>query len=149
MAGRSAAGMEALGQAGMTATQALQDLSGEWVALARERVQRNMQMMEALSKCRTLPEIFALQGEWANANCSSPLREFAGSRKCLRAFAAQSDVRQGRRWAVDIAERDRARGGQRAGEANTARPDPKSIEGGFETDVDRAVRRTRSMMEAA
>lgn len=68
MAGRSAAGMEALGQAGMTATQALQDLSGEWVALARERVQRNMQMMEALSKCRTLPEIFALQGEWANAN---------------------------------------------------------------------------------
>jgi len=68
MARRSAAGLEAFSQASASTTQALQDLSREWLALAQDRMQRNMQLMETLSRCRSLPELFALQGDWASAN---------------------------------------------------------------------------------
>lgn len=55
------------GVAGVLA-RGFQDISQEWLALAQGRVQKNMEALNALSRCRSLPELVALQTRFLQEN---------------------------------------------------------------------------------
>lgn len=45
-------------------TRGLQDLSREWLSLAQERTYRNVERLTAFSRCRSIPDIVAVQSEF-------------------------------------------------------------------------------------
>ena len=60
---RSAQGMEALTQVSTALTRGFQEFSREWLTLAQARLQRNIDAMNAIAGCRSLPELFKVQSE--------------------------------------------------------------------------------------
>jgi phasin family protein len=77
---RSAQGMEALTQVSTALTRGLQDLSREWLTLAQARLQRNVDAVSAMSRCRSLPELFAVQAELVRDNLQ---HTFEGTRRMV------------------------------------------------------------------
>ena len=49
-------------------TQSLQDLSRELMTLAQEHIRRNLDALGIMSRCRSIPELFAFQSEFVRDN---------------------------------------------------------------------------------
>jgi phasin family protein len=54
-------------------TRSLQDLSRELIALAEEHLCRNVDALGAMSRCRSIQELFALQSELLRDNLQQTL----------------------------------------------------------------------------
>jgi hypothetical protein len=61
---RSSESIAAFTQAGTALTRSVQALSGEWLNLMQERLQRNVDGLVALSHCRSVPELMSVQTEF-------------------------------------------------------------------------------------
>jgi len=70
---RSAQGMEVLTQAGTALTRGFQDLSREWLTLSQARLQRNIDAMNAIAGCRSLPDLLRVQTELVRDNLQHTL----------------------------------------------------------------------------
>jgi len=70
---RSVQGMEVLTQASTALTRGLQDLSREWLTLSQARLQRNIDAMDAIAGCRSLPELLKVQTELVRDNLQHTL----------------------------------------------------------------------------
>jgi phasin family protein len=55
-------------QCGAVLTRGAQDVSREWVKLAGERLQRNLEGLKELAQCRTLPDLIAVQNRLTREN---------------------------------------------------------------------------------
>jgi phasin family protein len=73
LARRSASGIDAATQAGSAFTQGFQEMSREMMALMQESVQRNLNALGAVSRCRSVEELFTLQGELVRDNIQQSL----------------------------------------------------------------------------
>jgi hypothetical protein len=65
---RSTGNSEAIVQSGTVVTEITQQLCGEWVNFAQERMERNFERMDTLMKCHTPQDFVALQGELMRDN---------------------------------------------------------------------------------
>ncbi len=61
-AGRASRNLHALAQSNTILARGMQDVSQEWIGLAQERLQKNIEGLSALSHCRTLAELLEAQG---------------------------------------------------------------------------------------
>jgi phasin family protein len=73
MARRSAQSIEAVTQASTVMTRSLQDLSRELITLAEEHLRRNVDALGAMSRCRSIQELIALQSEFLRDNLQHTL----------------------------------------------------------------------------
>ncbi len=58
---QSSQNLEAVAEATTVLAQGLQDISREWTSLAQNRFQRNLDGFNELLRCRTLPDLVAVQ----------------------------------------------------------------------------------------
>jgi hypothetical protein len=65
---RSTSHIEAIVQSSAVVTEITQQLCGEWVNFARERMERNFERMDTLMKCHTPQDFVALQSELMRDN---------------------------------------------------------------------------------
>ncbi len=72
---RSAQGVGALTQVSTALTRGFQDLSREWLTLTQARLQRNIDAMNAIAGCRSLPELFKVQSELVRDNLRHTLED--------------------------------------------------------------------------
>jgi hypothetical protein len=68
MARQSSQTVEAVTQYGAVLAKGVQEISREWVKLAGDRLQRNLEGLKELAHCRTLPEVISLQTRLAREN---------------------------------------------------------------------------------
>jgi phasin family protein len=72
---RSSQGMEALTQVSTALTRGFQNFSREWLTLAQARLQRNIDAMNTIAGCRSLPELFKVQSELVRDNLQHTLED--------------------------------------------------------------------------
>jgi phasin family protein len=68
LARQSSQTIDALTQYGAVLARGAQDISREWVKLAGERMQRNLEGLKELAHCRTLPDVIAVQNRLMREN---------------------------------------------------------------------------------
>ena len=68
LARQSSQTIDAVAQCGAVLTRGAQDISREWVKLAGERLQRNLEGLKELAQCRTLPDLIAVQNRLTREN---------------------------------------------------------------------------------
>ncbi len=68
LARQSSRTIDALTQCGAVLAQGAQDISREWVRLAGDRLQHNLEGLKELAHCRTLPDLISLQSRLAREN---------------------------------------------------------------------------------
>ena len=61
LARRSSQNVEAVAEASRVLAQGLQDISREWISLAQERLTKNLDGLNALARCRSVPDFVAVQ----------------------------------------------------------------------------------------
>jgi phasin family protein len=71
----SSQGMEALTQVSTVLTRGFQDLSREWLTLTQARLQRNIDAINAIAGCRSLPELFKVQSELVRDDLQATLED--------------------------------------------------------------------------
>jgi phasin family protein len=54
-----------MSEASAVLTRGMQDVSKEWLSVMQERLQKNMEALNALASCRSLPDLMAVQTELA------------------------------------------------------------------------------------
>ena len=94
---RSAQSIEAVTQASTAMTRGLQDLSREFITLAQEGIQRNVDALGAISRCRSFQELVALQSELMRDNLQHTLestRRVAEVSTRIASEATQTIARQ-------------------------------------------------------
>lgn len=94
---RSAQSIEAVTQASTAMTRGLQDLSREFITLAQEGIQRNVDALGAISRCRSFQEFVALQSELMRDNLQHTLestRRVAEVSTRIASEATQTIARQ-------------------------------------------------------
>jgi hypothetical protein len=74
LAEQTSQSMRSLSQTGSAAARQMRDVSSEYIALAQERYERNLEGMNALVRCRTLPELWAAQGALFRENLELTFR---------------------------------------------------------------------------
>jgi phasin family protein len=89
-AGRNAAeqstrNLESIAHSGTVITNGMQAISYEMAEFARKRVERNMERMDALTKCRTAHDIVEAQTEFVRDN----LEDFVQSTRRIAELATQ------------------------------------------------------------
>jgi len=60
--------LEMVIQASGVLTRGVQDLSREWFSLTQERLQKNLDDFGALARCRSLPDVMAVQSNFMRDN---------------------------------------------------------------------------------
>ena len=60
--------LAAITETGSVLMRGFQDVSREWLELTRERLQKNAEGMTKLTRCRTLPNLAAVQSDLARDN---------------------------------------------------------------------------------
>ena len=70
---QSSQNIEAVAEATTVLAQGLQDISREWTSLAQNRFQRNLDGLNELLRCRTLPDLVAVQSGLLRENLESML----------------------------------------------------------------------------
>jgi hypothetical protein len=99
MTERASQSLQAATQSSTVLARGVQDASGEYFEMVQERVQKNLDGINALVRCRTLPEFLAAQGSLFRSNMELTL---ANSRRLAeisarfaegakRTFAAQAE----------------------------------------------------------
>jgi phasin family protein len=99
LARRSAQSIEAVTEASTVMARGFQDLSREMMTLAQERIQRNMDAFAALSRSRSIHELFTLQSELFRDNLQHTLestRRIAEVSTRMAGDATQTMARQAR-----------------------------------------------------
>ena len=61
LARRSSQNVEAVTEASRVLAQGLQEVSREWIGLAQERLTKNLDGLDELARCRSLPDFVAVQ----------------------------------------------------------------------------------------
>ena len=102
---QSSQNIEAIAEASTVLAQGLQDISREWTSLAQNRFKRNLDGLNELLRCRTLPDLVAVQSGLLRENLESMLNN---SRRI-----AEMSVQVASEAARKIAE-ENAKRGQRA-----------------------------------
>jgi hypothetical protein len=65
---RSSQNLEAVTQAAAVLTQGAQEISREWFGLVQERIKKNMDGLNALTRCRSVQDVVAVQSDLARDN---------------------------------------------------------------------------------
>ncbi len=65
---RSSQNLEAVTQATAVLTQGAQEISREWFGLVQDRLRKNMDGLNALTRCRSLQDVVAVQSDLARDN---------------------------------------------------------------------------------
>jgi phasin family protein len=65
--------LEALTQAGTVLTRGFQDLSREWFGLVQESLRRNAEAVSAFARCRSLPDLVAVQTDFVRDSLQQTL----------------------------------------------------------------------------
>jgi phasin family protein len=73
LARQSSQTIDAVTQCGAVLARGAQDISREWMKLAGERMQRNLEGLKELAHCRTVPELISLQTRLARENMEQML----------------------------------------------------------------------------
>ncbi|MCB5175757.1 MULTISPECIES: phasin family protein [Microvirga] len=73
LTGRTSQNVWAAVESGSVLARGLQDVSQEWVGLAQERLQKNIDGLSSLSRCRTLSELFEAQSALMRNNMTQML----------------------------------------------------------------------------
>ncbi len=73
VARQSSQTVEAMAQCGTVLARGAQDISSEWIKLAGDRLQRNLQGLQELAHCRTLPEVVSVQSRLVRENMEQML----------------------------------------------------------------------------
>ena len=68
LARQSSQNVEAVTQAAATLAQGAQEISREWFGLAQERLRKNMDNLNTLSKCRSVQDLVAAQSDLVRDN---------------------------------------------------------------------------------
>jgi hypothetical protein len=68
LARQSSQTIDALTQYSAVLARGAQDISREWVKLAGDRMQRNLEGLRELANCRTLPDLISVQNRLMRAN---------------------------------------------------------------------------------
>lgn len=71
--GRASQNLRALAQSGTVLTRGMQDLSQEWMGLAQERLQKNIDSLSSLTRCRTMAELLEAQSALVRNNLTQML----------------------------------------------------------------------------
>jgi phasin family protein len=77
--------LEAIAECGGVLMRGFQEISREWLSLARHRMQRNLDGLQALAACRTLQDAVAAQTELARDN----IREMAENTRQIAETSAK------------------------------------------------------------
>lgn len=72
-AGQASRNLQALAQSNTVLARGMQDLSEEWIGLAQERLQKNIDSLTALTRCRSLSELMEAQGAILRNNLTQML----------------------------------------------------------------------------
>jgi hypothetical protein len=73
LTGRASQSLRAFAQSSTVLTRGLQDVSQEWIGLAQERLQRNIDGLSSLTRCRTMAELIEAQGAMMRNNLTQML----------------------------------------------------------------------------
>lgn len=73
LAGRTSQNLRAIAESGTVLTRGMQDVSQEWLGLAQERLQKNIDSLTALTRCRTMAELLEAQGALVRNNLAQIL----------------------------------------------------------------------------
>jgi phasin family protein len=73
LTGRASQNLRAFAQSGTVLTRGMQDISQEWMGLAQERLQRNIDSLSSLTRCRTMAELLEAQGALVRNNLTQML----------------------------------------------------------------------------
>jgi len=74
LASETSKAMDAVTHCGAVLAQGAQEISREWMKLAGDRLQRNLEGLNELAQCRTVPEIISVQSRLMSANLEHMLR---------------------------------------------------------------------------
>ncbi|RDI61152.1 phasin family protein [Microvirga subterranea] len=72
-AGQATRNLQALAQSNTVLARGMQDVSEEWIGLAQERLQKNIDSLSALTRCRSLAELMEAQGAMLRNNLTQML----------------------------------------------------------------------------
>lgn len=73
LAGRTSQNLRAIAESGTVLTRGMQDVSQEWLGLAQDRLQKNIDSLTALTRCRTMAELLEAQGALVRNNLAQIL----------------------------------------------------------------------------
>ncbi len=73
LARQSSRTIDTMAQCGTVLAQGAQDISSEWIKLAGNRLQRNLQGLQELAHCRTVPEVVSIQSRLLRENMEQML----------------------------------------------------------------------------
>jgi hypothetical protein len=65
---RASQNMRALTESGSVLARTVQDVTSEWIGMAQERLHKNLDAVNELARCRTLPDLLAAQSAMLRSN---------------------------------------------------------------------------------
>src|SRR6266540_2762708 len=65
--------LDTMAQCGTVLARGAQEISSEWIKLAGNRLQRNLQGLQELAHCRTVPEVVSVQSRLVRENMEQML----------------------------------------------------------------------------
>jgi phasin family protein len=73
LAEQTAQHLRAIAQSSTVLARGIQDVSQEWIGLAQDRMQKNLEGLNALARCRSMPDFVALQSSLMRNNLEQML----------------------------------------------------------------------------